>query len=100
VALRFLSWCLLGRRIQQNTHNSIEDATASLDLYMLHERARAAPVGPNGDEWSLILRQLDDVGRRLHWQTPNEEPEAASNSAAVAAAAAASTAQAPALPKQ
>ncbi len=66
VSLRFLSWCLLGRCIQQHTHDSIEDATASLDLYSLAERTRAR----GEQEWERLKAALDEVGRRTHWQVP------------------------------
>ncbi|XP_021356486.1 uncharacterized protein LOC110452349 [Mizuhopecten yessoensis] len=34
-ALKSLTWCLLGRRIQKRTHCSVEDATATMDLFKL-----------------------------------------------------------------
>ncbi|XP_033739693.1 small RNA degrading nuclease 3-like [Pecten maximus] len=35
LALKFLAWYLLKRRIQSNTHCSVEDATATMDVFKL-----------------------------------------------------------------
>ena len=63
LSLKFLSWFLLKRNIQTGTseegHDSIEDASAALQLYTLYEQFR------DDDRLDDVMEDLYEEGRRV-----------------------------------
>jgi PAB-dependent poly(A)-specific ribonuclease subunit 2 len=62
ISLRFLSNFLLHSDIQQETHCSVEDARAALQIY--HKYLEAAKKG----EFEQLLTDIYTVGRHCNWQ--------------------------------
>ncbi|XP_060079738.1 uncharacterized protein LOC132559143 [Ylistrum balloti] len=60
--LRELSWRLLGRRIQSHTHCSVEDATATMDIFKL---AR--------EEWEESLSEPNPKSKKYMMQTQHTQ---------------------------
>ncbi|KAL7750989.1 poly(A)-specific ribonuclease [Sorochytrium milnesiophthora] len=64
LSLRFLSWYVLGIEIQQESHDSIEDARTALLLYRRH-----LELVEQG-KWAEKLEEIYEVGRRYHYKPP------------------------------
>ena len=66
VSLKFLSWFFLGKRIQGDTHDSVEDAVTALELY----RKQTTYV----DKGAFIeqLNRMYEKGKVLNWKVPEE----------------------------
>uniref|UniRef100_A0A0N5ANV8 Exonuclease domain-containing protein n=1 Tax=Syphacia muris TaxID=451379 RepID=A0A0N5ANV8_9BILA len=71
ISLQFLAWHMfafleypriLGERIQQNSHDSVEDALMALRLYKKFEELKA------NDKLSTVIADLYETGRRLNWK--------------------------------
>jgi len=65
IALRFLSYLLLGQNIQADIHDSIEDARTALLLYQYYQKLTAE--GRFEDE----LERIYEEGTRCGWQVPD-----------------------------
>lgn len=65
ISLRFLAWYVLSIDIQQDTHDSIEDARTALQLYRKYLKLKEQGV------FEDFLNNLYDEGRKLNWKTPN-----------------------------
>ncbi|KAF2110710.1 ubiquitin carboxyl-terminal hydrolase-domain-containing protein [Lophiotrema nucula] len=62
--LKFLAWCVLKEKIQEDTHDSIEDATTALKLWRKYEEFVDAGV---------LEQMLDDIyskGREVGFRAP------------------------------
>ncbi|KAL1923050.1 uncharacterized protein VTP21DRAFT_9426 [Calcarisporiella thermophila] len=76
ISLRFLAWCLLGADIQQDMHDSIEDAKTALLIYRKYLDYRAAGI------FGEVLEDVYDVGKRTNWKpVPGTVPDMPSVSA-------------------
>ena len=62
ISLRFLVNYLLERDMQQDIHDSIEDARAAFDLYL-----KAVEYKKNGD-FDKVLRDIYEFGRKTEWK--------------------------------
>lgn len=62
ISLRFLVNYLLKRDMQQDIHDSIEDARAAFDLYL-----KAVEYRKSG-EFGKVLREIYDFGRKTEWK--------------------------------
>jgi len=70
VSLRFLAWYFLKKRIQEDFHDSIEDARTALHLYKKYMEITAN--GRKTQEFRMtILRALYDEGGKLEWKVPD-----------------------------
>lgn len=58
LSLRFLAWAVLHLDIQQDTHDSIEDARTALQLYEENNRAEAE------GSWDEVLEEVYREGKR------------------------------------
>ena len=71
ISLRFLAWYFLGKKIQKDMHDSIEDAVTALRLYKKYLEL-TADEAKKAEFKKTILKNLYDEGRRLEWKVPEE----------------------------
>ncbi|THH04450.1 hypothetical protein EW146_g10172 [Bondarzewia mesenterica] len=64
LSLRFLSWFILGENIQQDTHDSIEDARSALMLYKAYHEFEEQGI------FDQKLEELYREGRKHQWKPP------------------------------
>lgn len=65
ISLRFLAWYVLSVDIQQETHDSIEDARTALQLYRKYLKLKER------NQFDKFLISLYEEGRKLNWKTPS-----------------------------
>lgn len=58
LSLKFLTWYMLDKRIQDGVHDSIEDARFALMLYRKHQQLK------DEGKWKETLEELYKVGRQ------------------------------------
>mmetsp|Transcript_140718 Transcript_140718/g.245097 ORF Transcript_140718/g.245097 Transcript_140718/m.245097 type:complete len:1529 (-) Transcript_140718:571-5157(-) len=82
ISLKFLAYHLLDRRIQQETHNSIEDAMIAMRLYKKYVQLVETK------QFQKKLEELYEIGNRDNWMLPGDglprevkEPGAAGHTA-------------------
>ncbi|KAF2706246.1 PAB-dependent poly(A)-specific ribonuclease-like protein subunit pan2 [Pleomassaria siparia CBS 279.74] len=63
--LKFLAWCVLKEKIQEDTHDSIEDATTALKLWRKYEEFMDAGV------LEQMLNDIYATGREVGFRAPN-----------------------------
>ncbi|XP_050539219.1 PAN2-PAN3 deadenylation complex catalytic subunit PAN2 isoform X2 [Daktulosphaira vitifoliae] len=66
VSLRFLAWYFLGNKIQSKTHDSVEDAHATLQLYKCFKTL---------EEDGILKDKLEELykcGKEINWMVPGE----------------------------
>lgn len=68
LSLRFLTWFVLEEQIQQETHDSIEDARAALDLYHAFLKFESEGV------WDQKLEELYREGKQYNFKPPAPPP--------------------------
>lgn len=68
ISLRFLANYVLHRDMQQDTHDSIEDAKAAYDLYR-----KAAELKRDGT-FDKTLRELYEYGQKTDWKVGMDDP--------------------------
>jgi len=66
ISLKFLAWYLLGISIQEDTHDSIEDARTALKLHSKYKDL-------TGDQIAFqdVLKNLYEEGRKYGWKVPS-----------------------------
>lgn len=69
LSLKFLSWCVLHEKIQIRTHDSIEDARATLMLYKKYLEAKEAGMVEE------MLESISNTGKRHKFKPPPEKDE-------------------------
>lgn len=67
LSLRFLAWYLLKEEIQQDTHDSIEDARTALRLWRKYEEFRDAGV------IEQMLEEIYREGRKVGYKPPSKD---------------------------
>ncbi|OCK74303.1 PAB-dependent poly(A)-specific ribonuclease-like protein subunit pan2 [Lepidopterella palustris CBS 459.81] len=65
--LKFLAWCVLKEKIQQDTHDSIEDATTALKLWRKFEEFNDAGV------LEQMLNDIYTTGREVGFRAPGSK---------------------------
>jgi len=65
ISLRFLTWYILQQDIQQETHDSIEDARSALSLYKAYQEMEEQHT------FDAKLDELYRVGREHNWKPPS-----------------------------
>lgn len=68
LSLRFLAFYLLHEDIQQNTHDSVEDARTALHLWYKYREFCDANI------LNDILNEIYNEGRKFHFRPPSELP--------------------------
>uniref|UniRef100_UPI00358EBC1D PAN2-PAN3 deadenylation complex catalytic subunit PAN2 isoform X2 n=1 Tax=Myxine glutinosa TaxID=7769 RepID=UPI00358EBC1D len=71
ISLRFLAWYFLELHIQAETHDSIEDSNAALQLYQKY--LELSDNGCDHDGFRHTLKQLYEEGRKHDWKVPGIE---------------------------
>ncbi|KAJ1679918.1 poly(A)-specific ribonuclease [Spiromyces aspiralis] len=67
ISLRFLTWSILHRNIQDGQHSSVEDAKATLELYDKYQSL--ADCGMLED----VLDDVYDKGHIFNWRPPSDD---------------------------
>ena len=62
ISLRFLTNYILGRDMQRDTHDSVEDAMAAFEIYL-----KALELKKKG-EFGKVLSELYEHGRKTDWK--------------------------------
>lgn len=69
ISLRFLTNFVLGRDMQQDVHDSVEDAAAAWELYQ-----KAVELKRDG-KFDKLLDDLYEFGTKTDWKLGIDEPE-------------------------
>lgn len=67
LSLKFLAAALLATEVQQQTHDSIEDAKTALALYNLYLQFSRQNVV------ATAIQKIYELGRQTNWQPPSKE---------------------------
>lgn len=78
--LKFLAWCVLKEKIQEDTHDSIEDATTALKLWRKYEEFMDAGV------LEQMLNDIYATGSQMRFKAPGSGGVAAGSSGKPASA--------------
>ena len=62
ISLRFLANCLLGKQIQQDTHDSVEDAKIAYEIYLSALRLKRQGI------FQKVLGDVYQYGRKTEWR--------------------------------
>ena len=62
ISLRFLTNCILGRDMQRDTHDSVEDALAAYEIYL-----KALELKESGT-FGKVLNNLYEFGGKTDWK--------------------------------
>ena len=62
ISLRFLANYILGRDMQQDTHDSVEDAMAAFEIYVKAKELKEA------GKFDKVLNELYEHGRKTDWK--------------------------------
>jgi hypothetical protein len=80
LSLRFLAYLVLGERVQEDEHDSVEDARTSLRLYRKYQEAQLLGV------FETLMDHIIARGHETNWYVPTSavaSPPPASSSAAI-----------------
>lgn len=69
ISLRFLANYVLGRDMQQDTHDSVEDALAAYELYLKAMELKKS------NQFDKLLGDLYEYGRKTDWKLGVEAGE-------------------------